>query len=79
MIAKDNPAIDQAITTVFHVSQDELIRQAAERREEYYIHERATQQKLAEQATALQEKDAAIQEKDDIIRQLQEQIQSMKR
>ena len=77
MIAKYNPAVEHAIDSESALLQDFIIRDAARRREEYYIHERATQQKLAEQAAAIQEQATAIQEKDEIIRQLQEKIQSM--
>ena len=77
MIAEHNPAVEHAIDSESTLLQDFIIRDAARRREEYYIHERVTQQQLAEQAAALKEKDAALQEQAAIIRQLQEQIQSM--
>ena len=38
MLAEKNADIDDAITTTFQITQDELLRQEMERREEYIIH-----------------------------------------
>ncbi len=39
MLAEKNNAIKNAVSTLYHISQDDMIRQRCERRKEYYIHE----------------------------------------
>ena len=84
MLAAGNTAIDEAAETVYHLSEDERIRQICEAREDYMriqddiktIRERLEQEKVQLEAE-LEQKDAELEQKDAVIRQLQEQLAAL--
>ena len=62
MLAAQNPVIEEAVTHIFKLTEEEQIRLQMEAREEYYRNER-THQVLLEQANAkIAEKDSEIAE-----------------
>ena len=86
MIAKTNPDIDKAVTTMYTISQNDLVYQQMLAREEYYRLQRSMKHLLEDTqkqrdsavqdlATAMQERDSAVQERDSAVQQLDSAVQ----
>ena len=88
MLAQKNPDIDQAITSMYLLSEDFNIREQMIRREEYLATEKYKNETIEKQQKALDEKDKALNdqqkalddqkkaldEKDKIIAELQSKL-----
>ena len=67
-LAQNDKYISEASETIYQLTQEERIRLQCEAREDYYLRQRSSQDKIAEQNAALQKKDAALQKKDATIK-----------
>lgn len=74
MLAAKNPDIEDAITTTFHVTQDDLLREEMERREEYIIHELAMKNRFKRVTSDLKKANEALVEKDAVIADMDAEI-----
>ncbi len=74
MLAAQNPIVDEAVTHIFKLTQEDQIRMQMEAREEYYRNER-THQVLLDQANAkLKKANAKLTEKDSEIAELKAKL-----
>lgn len=64
MLAKSNPSIKNAASTVYKLTQEEKIRQQLEAREDYYRRTAGREELLQEKIAEVAKKDAIIAEKD---------------
>ncbi|MBD5449780.1 MAG: hypothetical protein HDR28_06430 [Lachnospiraceae bacterium] len=76
MLAKNNASISDAASTVYRLSQEEMVRLQCEAREDYYRTQNDLKElmkrrdiKLAEQETTIKEQAAALREKDAAIKE----------
>ncbi|MCR5118871.1 MAG: hypothetical protein K6B44_04540 [Lachnospiraceae bacterium] len=90
MLAQMNPAIDEAVTKIHFLSEEDSVREQMEAWEEYYKIERSKNAQLqsekernirlvqegAEKDKALAEKDKALAEKDRRIAELEKMLKS---
>lgn len=70
MLAHNNPGIQEAVTTVYQLTQEEKIRQQCEAREDYYRRQNDVQRWIKIQAETIKEKDNTIRELGDTIEEL---------
>ena len=66
-LAKENPIMAEATSTINRLTEDELVREACFRRDEQLAHEANMLKKIEHQAELLLSKDAALAEKDNAI------------
>lgn len=62
MIAENNNTLSEATQTLYRLNADELLREQCRAREEYEIHERYTQNLIANQAKQIEELKKRIKE-----------------
>lgn len=60
MLAKNNEVMTEAVSTIYSITQDELMREKLRAREDALIHEQYMQKALEDRDVALAEKDAEI-------------------
>ena len=85
MLAHNNNDIQEAVATVYQLTQEEKIRQQCEAREDYYRRQNDIQrlikkqeETIKEQGDAIRERDDTIREQGDTIRQLCDTIEELK-
>lgn len=85
MLAQDNDYIREASETVYHLTQEEKIRQRCQAREDYYHSTNGlyrnyakAQKELAEKDQKLSEKDQQLSEKDQKLAEMSALIDSLK-
>lgn len=74
MLAQDNDYIREASETIYHLTQEEKIRQRCQAREDYYHSTNGLYRNYAKAQKELAEKDQQLSEKD---QQLSEKIQQL--
>lgn len=62
MLAHNNPDIQEAVTTVYQLTQEEKIRQQCEAREDYYRRQNDVQRWIKKQAETIKEQNDTIEE-----------------
>ena len=62
MIAENNNTLSEATQTLYRLNADELLREQCRAREEYEIHEKYTQEKIATQEKKIEEQQNEIEE-----------------
>ena len=61
MIAKNNAVLSEATQTLYKLNADELLREQCRAREEYEIHEKYTQEKIAKQKIIIEAQEKEIE------------------
>ncbi len=86
MLAEKNTAIKNAVSTLYHISQDDMIRQRCERRREYYIHEQKQKEyreqlenDLLEEISRADSAEAQLAAERQKVKELSAQIEAMKK
>ena len=75
-LAQNDKYISEASETIYQLTQEERIRLQCEAREDYYLRQRSSQDKIAEQNAALKKKDATIKKQEATIKKLSTTIKT---
>ena len=78
MLAQKNPDIDNAVTTMFTLSNEKLIKEQMWAREDYYRRQRTYERMIKEQEKELADQKKTISEKDKLIAELKAQLAAQK-
>ena len=79
MLAHNNNDIQEAVATVYQLTQEEKIRQQCEAREDYYRRQNDVQRWIKKQAETIRQQDDTIRQQDDTIRQQAELINELRK
>ena len=74
MLAHNNPDIQEAVTTVYQLTQEEKIRQQCEAREDYYRRQNDVQRWIKKQEETIKEQDNTIRQQGDTIEELKQAV-----
>ena len=77
MLAQDNDYIREASETVYHLTQEEKIRQRCQAREDYYHSTNGLYRNYAKAQKELAEKDQQLSEKDQQLSEKDQQLAEM--
>ena len=77
MIAKNNAVLSEATQTLYKLNADELLREQCRAREEYEIHEKYTQEKIAKQKIIIEEQENIIEAQEKEIEALKKRIKEL--
>ncbi len=78
MLAEKNPAIDEAVTKIYTLTQEDIIREQMEAEELYYLSIQKRDEALAKKDEALAKKDEELVRKDELIEKAQLEIDRLK-
>ena len=79
MLAKNNPIIDEAASTIYSISQDNILLEQIRARDEAIAHENYLRKQMEEQAKQLDQKDKQLAEDALLIESLRKEIEELRR
>ena len=77
MLAHENNDIQEAVATVYQLTQEEKIRQQCEAREDYYRRQNDVQRLIKEQDETIKELSETIKEQSELINELRKMIEQL--
>ena len=79
MLAENNPIIDEAASTIYSISQDNILLEQIRARDEAIAHENYLRKQMEEQAKQLDQKDKQLAEDALLIESLRKEIEELRR
>ena len=77
MLAHNNPDIQEAVTTVYQLTQEDKIRQQCEAREDYYRRQNDVHRWIKKQEETIKEQDNTIRQQEALIKELRKLIEQL--